>query len=260
MKKIAYIVVAFAVIIVGASCSEADQLMFTTTDGVYFKNLAKDDSRDKKVVVREDTLIFSFAYETDVEQYTIKLPVEVMGFTADQDREYKIVIDPKSTAKAGIHYKALKEKFIMPKGIGVDTVEIVVFRHLDLATDVKDLVLNLAVSDDFTLGRKENISVTVRFSDMLEEPEWWEDWSPYMGKYHRIKHQEWMKVAIDFDIYGKESKIPGELWTNPGSNLDIPYELMAINTLKKYFDENPRYTEETYPGEVRGERITVVGY
>lgn len=262
MKNLKYITLAFAAMCSISSCEEAEKEMFSAPDAVYFKVSQDDKNRDKKIIVREDTVIYSFSYEApEIKNYKIKIPVEIVGHRADKERKYNIsIVDNMTTAVAGKHYEELESTYTIRKGVGIDTLVITALRHVDMLRFSKDLTIELTPSQDFQLGRKESVRKTIRISDMLEEPEWWEKWSGLMGPYHYIKHQEWILVAIDNNIYGAESKLPGDLKTDWRTMpWDIPYELMAIRQLKDYFQLNPRYTLEDYPEnpDFPGERIVI---
>lgn len=239
MKKLIYIIIGCLFVpFYFSSCSENDRLTFEDTPGIYFRLPEKDTT----LIVREDTIVYSFAFEDPnlVREYVMRVPVEITGLSVNKERKFKIRIDPKlSTAVEGRDYIKLQEEYIMPANTGKDSIRITVLRNDSLQTKPRDLQLEIVATPDFKLGIKERATIRLRFSDILEEPEWWDYWSFFMGAYGRKKHQQWLL------IWGKTPlKTDGQI--HP---FNTPKELMAIQDLRIYFEQNPTYEN--------GERVVV---
>ena len=75
---------------------------------------------------------------------------------------------------------------------------------------------------------KEKLFVAVQVSDILEKPDWWDNWIGCFGTFHPVKYREWMK------LYGGTGDLTGkrpDWWY-------APLELTLILDLKRMFEEN----------------------
>lgn len=242
MKKLLiYHIVLFTVL----SCSEAEREMFDPSLSAIHFDLTKLDTN---LIVRGDTLTYSFAFNpTTVQSYTLNIPVEIIGFRSEHDRQYRIeLLSDIITAKPNTHYQSLPDYHVLPAQKGKDSLQIILFRHTDLQKSAKSIELQLIPSTDFNVGSIEKQHVYLRFSDILEEPIWWDLWKDEFGPYHRIKYQEWIR------IWGDRGDISG---FRPGK-WNSPQVYVKLMDLKSYFENNPRYADENNPSD-RGDRLTI---
>lgn len=250
MKKInIYTILIIALGIV--SCQEVDKLMYDDFAGIHIK-IPKDN---QTFILREDTLVYSFAFESpDMKQKTVYIPVEIEGFRSDKDRKFKVkLIEAGTTAKAGVNYEPLKDYYTVKANSGKDSIPINIIRTLDIREKSKSIALELVATEDFKIGIKDKQQVYISVSDILEEPEWWKGWKFFLGEYHRIKYQEWMRIK------GGKGELPMVEGRSPFQiYFGYPTELVLIMELRLYFEKNPRYTKEDLgdPND-KGERITI---
>lgn len=238
MKKIVYIAVASLLCLFCFSCSENSRLMFNDDAAIYFR-IPKGDTN---LIIQTDTVVYSFAFEDAnlVKTYTIRIPIESTGAAVPHERKYQIKADTKlSTAIEGTDFETLKSEYIMPANTGLDTLLLIVKRTPAMQEAAKSLVLEMVATPDFKLGLEERQQIYLRFSDILERPSWWKDWEYYMGAYGRKKHEKWLQ------IWGKAA-LPTDVFVHP---FYTPKELMAIQDMRIYFEQNPTYEN--------GERVVV---
>lgn len=250
MKKINIYIVL--IITLGlAACHEVDELMYNDFAGIHF-SIPKDD---ETFILRDDTLVYSFAFEKpDFKEKIIYVPVEIEGFRTDRDRKIKIkLINDKTSAVPNVNYEPLKEDYIVKANAGKDSIPIKVMRTLDIREKAKTIAFEFVATEDFKLGIKDKQQMYLSISDILEEPEWWEGWKFFLGDYHRIKYQEWMRIkGGKGELPMVEGKRPFQIY------FGYPAELILITELRLYFEKNPRYTKEDLGNpEDKGERITI---
>ncbi len=243
MKKLISIVLLILFFI---SCRE-DDLMFHELNAISMRIPRYDPS----LLFRGDTVTYSFAFENvAVTEKTIKIPIELAGFATSHDRNYRIALELGEDVVNGENFKELLSDQVFHAGVGVDTLEVTVYRTKDIKQKSKLFKLELVEGGDLILGIEGETSMIIRFSDVLEEPAWWVNWKKYFGDFHPIKYQEWIRIwGGTGDLSG------GKYW---GGISTAPKEIMAIRELQKYFEENPRYTNEDAgdPNNL-GERIVI---
>lgn len=237
MRNKIYIAIALCLTLWMTACRDADREMFSDSrSGVYFKleNLAEDTT----LVVRQDTVVYTFAYESEeVQEREVCLPVELVGLAADRERKYRIEVLPAANTVEGIDYQTINLEQVFAAGKTVDSLRVVWNRDTSMARVAKRLDIRILGGDDFGLGVKEYTYVSLQVSDILEEPDWWEAWSSALGDYHPTKLREWYK------IYGM-NPLPEITSAWEISFMMYPQECAAIMQLKELFDNEEFYDEE----------------
>ena len=94
MKYLYTIVMAMLVL---ASCSENERMVYTDTPGIYFPDY----------VVGADSLVYSFRMK-DTDRDTIQIHVKLLGDLLDEAGEYEVIVSENSSAVAGKHYETLQ--------------------------------------------------------------------------------------------------------------------------------------------------------
>lgn len=225
-----------AILLMLVSCRESEKLMYGDFSGIHIKLPVEDTT----VILRRDTLIYSFAFEKpELKQKTINIPVEIEGFRVNKDRKFKVeVLNEGTTAVEDVNYIKLQEYYTVKANEGIANIPITFNRSLDIREKPVLFSLRLSRSDDFEIGINHKQKIVLSVSDILEEPVWWEGWKFFFGDYHRIKYQEWIKI--------KGGK--GELDVIDMRPYMIPYryprECVQIMELRLYFEKNPRYELE----------------
>ena len=240
MSKVIHFLLGICVIpVMFLGCQQADKLMFHEMDALTMR-IPKYDTT---CIFRQDTVTYTFAFEsTDVTEKIIKIPMELVGFAQPYDRTYYIALTLGEGVVNGVNFEKLTEEQVLHADKGIDTLEIILYRTEDIQTQTKWFKIELVEGGDFHLGIQDETSMIIRFSDVLEEPDWWVNWERYFGPFHRIKYQEWIR------IWGGTGDLSNSKYW--GGVSTAPQEIMAIKELQKYFEENPHYTEE-------GELITI---
>ena len=122
---------------------------------------------------------------------TVRVPVRLAGKPSKSAQSFKVVVDPASTAKAGVHYTALSATY----NIAADSVngEVpVTFLREGMPTDrdTVTLILHLQATDALGVRYPTNNTVKITFNNVLEEPQMWRYFEYYFGRYERRKYLE----------------------------------------------------------------------
>jgi hypothetical protein len=227
MKRLYYTLVTALLL---ASCSEASRQMFSAPDAIYFRMPLGDTT----LIIREDTVVYSFAFEPVPTTREICIPVEVIGYASGSDRKYLVEVTEFDGTRAGTHYEAISAVQVLPAGKTRDSLRVTFLCTPDMRDAVKKIGITIRPGEDFAEGVNECLHVAVQVSDILERPTWWNDsWNTYFGgTYDPQIYKAWMT------IYGGK----GDLTAYPyPSWWDCPQVLTAVIDLKRYFDENEVY-------------------
>ncbi|MDR2131455.1 MAG: DUF4843 domain-containing protein [Odoribacteraceae bacterium] len=230
MKRIHYIIVTGALAL-AAACSEAPKEMFNAPAAIHFQMPRGDSS----LIIRQDTIVYSFAFDLVATRREICIPVEVVGFAAGRDREYHVEITPLGDTREGVHHEPISARQVLPAGKTTDSIRVVFVRAADMAREAKKIGLTIRDGGDFQAGVQEHLHVVVQVSDILERPEWWNSaWNERFGDtYDPQIYRAWMGV---WKGNGKgEPTSPYPSWW------DTPQELTALVDLRRHFEEHETY-------------------
>ena len=237
MRKKLYIGAAVALSCLMA-CQEADKVMYplNEVEGVYFKA----DSMafyDANLTQREDTVVYSFAYEDEsFDHYRIGIPVQVAGEAVDKDRTYRLEILEGGNAVETEDYEPFALEQVLHANRMVDTLWVTWKRSEVMQKSARMLGLQIVAGGELIPGVEEKLTLWLLASDILEEPSWWDDWEVCFGTYHPTKLREWIK------IWGNEP-LDENLWMGPNW-FEYPQECTAILKLKDVFEQNEFYDEQ----------------
>lgn len=192
MKKITKITIWLLAAGWLAGCDKKEELVYQSADGVYF-DFAESDLTHQRI----DSVIYSFALFPELATDTILLPVRVSGNRTGAARKVKVVlIADKTTAQAGLHYKALAAEYILPADSGRLDIPVVLYNTDPLlAEKAVKLMLQLRPSADFGTTIPKLDTAKIIFSNRLEKPLWWEIWQGELGEYSRVKHELFIRVS-----------------------------------------------------------------
>ncbi|NQX42041.1 protein of unknown function [Pedobacter steynii] len=194
MKKYIYIVIALVAIGSLFSACKKDLKTFEGETGIYF--LPSVFIWEKKAAGDSTVISFSYAKST-LKDSVIQIPVMISGPTSTKDRDFKLTIDPLSTAIPDTHYKILNEKFTIPANGQAAIVSIMLHRTADMLTRDYVMILNLESNENFkttmrdrvldaATGKKISyIRYKIRLNDILKKPAAWLD--SYLGPFSRKK-------------------------------------------------------------------------
>lgn len=146
-----------------SSCKENVFQKEEFKSGLYFVN----DSTD-----------YSFGITPlEVKSYDLKIPVQVMGTPASQDREYQVQIVPENTtAKEKVHFELPATLTIM-----ADSVKGVLSLHIlrePLGTDFFKVTFKIVETESFVPVSETMSKIVITFNNRIEQPHWV---NPYAG-------------------------------------------------------------------------------
>lgn len=182
----------FIVIATGlVSCEKSELMTYEGVDNVYFAPSMYLSA------TRRDSTNVSFAYfKGNISDTLISVPVSCMGKISDKDREFKVEVNPVSTAKAGEHFDLISGTVILANS-SIGMVQVRVKRSPDLLQKKVLLVLTLSPNENFQTNMpsvltdiKNDVSISainyrIFITDMLEKPARWLD--TYLGAFSRKK-------------------------------------------------------------------------
>ena len=139
----------------------------------------------------QDTVRFySFgALPVETQEYVMKIPVRLAGVPQKQAQKFRLMVDPSSTMKEGVHYKSLNLEQEIPAD-SVNTVVPVTLLRSGLSPD-KDtlkLVLRLVETSDLALKFPNAQKVEIQATNVLTAPIYWQYFEVYFGRFERRKY------------------------------------------------------------------------
>lgn len=188
MNKLIYKIALLFIAVSLVSCEKGLMNFDNNTADVYFSDAGKNLPS-----IAYDSLYVSFSY-TQSKDSVRNVIVAVTGGRVDHDREYKVMVNPSSTAIAGVHFEALPQKFVIKKNMLADTIKLKLMRTPEMQTTSYFVVLDLLSSDDFGTNWKtraisgktiKTTSTKILFNDIIKKPSKWQD--PYFGVFSRKK-------------------------------------------------------------------------
>lgn len=235
--------VVFCIGLINISCSEEGFKTFGgEKSGIYMQSVASTDMYGTPLSYK-DSIVFSFSsYKEDVVQYTLSIPVLVMGEVKDYDRPFVLKVDEsKSTAVRGVHFDFKEEDCIMPANEASKKVPIVLYRKADLQTQTVRIVMSLADNEYFTAELEE----------YKNTPSWNAVGTELCGTRYKIIFNDTYTVTNRWITFGEsffgtwsasKEKLLNEImgWTHMDWVYSrVPYGRMgfAAKELKKYLQE-----------------------
>lgn len=194
MKNIFYTIGLLLLFIMGLSCKRNELITYQGQPDIYFNAATRLPTFEGDVIT--DSINISFAYST-VSDSVSKIVIGVAGAMADQDRDYKLIVNPASTAIGGQHYDVLPATFKIKRHSLTDTLFLKMHRTADLQKKELLLILDLEANENFVTKMKDKVvskatgkmmSYTrykVYMNDIVLQPSGWFD--PYLGKFSRKK-------------------------------------------------------------------------
>lgn len=226
MKRHSFLLSLFGFIVCFiASCKKDGLKTYTGGDNIFFDNV---DIFSYAI----DSSIVTFAYnDSSIIDKLVRIKVKVSGSPSAQDRPFKLMIDPSSTAVPGQHYENLPELFMLSAGKVEDTIAVKLLRAADLKQKQVKLAMLLLSNETFTTNIKtvgagqdgkpiSSLQFKILFSDILIEPAGW--WY-YFGKFSA------KKMGIICQLAGIEAE-----WLNAGTP-DEPLNSPKFQTKTIYY-------------------------
>ncbi|MDQ0636725.1 hypothetical protein QF042_000290 [Pedobacter sp. W3I1] len=193
MKKIKLYTAGLLVMILANACKK-NLDTYTGQNNIYFNEAGRLPAFNGEVIRDSTVMSFSLAKNTDS---VVNMIIKITGAVSDQDRSYKLVIDPVSTAIPGKHFDALPQTFSIKKNKLQDTVKIKFHRTADLQAQNYTLFFKLVANENFStemVDKLINATTGQRLSfiryrwflnDIVKKPGRWTD--GYLGVFTRKK-------------------------------------------------------------------------
>ena len=137
----------------------------------------------------EDSLTYSFALHPGVTEDVVSIPLQIIGMTAPEAREVKVLVDSKhTTAKEDVNFTIPKCEIEANSVSG--NMKVIVKKSADLETRDVVIALNLAANENFVEAPINQSSFRIVLTGRMTKPS---DW-PF-GDYSRVKHEFVIKVT-----------------------------------------------------------------
>lgn len=213
MRNLFYI---FFLLISLAACHDNADYPFSGNDAVYFQLESNDYYWSRTL----DSLVYTFAGK-GVNEDTLWVRVNLEGNTTSEARLVNVIVDEnKTTAIAGLHYEALKEKYELPGDSVYMYVPVIIYnKDKELENKKVEIILTLQPSESLALGITERLSCRLIVSNTLTPPTYWEGTIRYsFGDYSRVKHERCIEVLKrDFPATSGEYYEEYTMWQVYGS-------------------------------------------
>ena len=173
-----------------------------------------------------DSVVYSFALMPGVVEDTVDIPVQILGFTSEQDRQIKVeVVAELTTATEGTHFKVLPCS--IPAGEISATQKVVVYKTADLEQKEVCTALRMVDSPDLVVGPANECNYRIILTNRLTKPA---DWQQYFGDYSEVKHR------FIIEVTGQGTDFKAWEW------MEVVYQMGLLNrALNEY--------NNTHPGE-----------
>lgn len=147
-----------------------------------------------------DSTIFTFIYYPHDEYFDMPIPVKIAGTAPERDLTYQIYVNEELSTATTEQY-TLPEKGIFHAGRYHDTCYVRLHKTAALENQEVRLVLHLQATTDMGIGKLENATNIIRFSNTVARPEWWNSdvEQYYLGSYSQKKFILFLEV-VDTDL------------------------------------------------------------
>lgn len=189
MKKIQlYFSIVFISFV--TSCQKDKISVYSAGSGLTFA-----ETKD----IASDSLNYTFALNIVPKEIdTVYLPLMLTGWPSDQEREFKLAVDPISTAKEGVHFRFTK--MVFPDNAVSFFYPVIVYKTKDMDNKIFQLKLNIAdngifqtgasgsyvkvTEDEFPVGAKSYSTFKLNITSIVSKPgTWTSDVTHYFGTY-----------------------------------------------------------------------------
>ncbi|WP_025141680.1 DUF4843 domain-containing protein [Pedobacter jeongneungensis] len=193
MKKIKFYAAGLLLMILANACEKKLESYLGKND-IYFNDAARLPAFSGDAIKDSTIMSFSLAKNTDS---IVNMIIKTTGTVSDQDRLYKLAIDPASTAVAGKHFDFLPTTFSIKKNKLQDTVKIRFRRTADMQLQNFTLFFNLEANENFATEMRDKVINTTTgqklsfikyrwfINDIIKKPARWLD--GYFGTFTRKK-------------------------------------------------------------------------
>lgn len=172
---------------------------------------------------------------TSVTRDTVAVTVKLAGVKKSTAQHFKVVVDPSSSAQAGVHYEALNSDQIIPADSLSATFPVVLLRK-NLSSTQNDnirIVLRLEATNDLGVRFPNMTKRIITFDNVLEKPYWWD--YPIM-KAMGLPDYTPAKYRMLLSYYDSDPSLIVNAIRNPRQQTQL---YRNIQKVKAYFLANP---------------------
>lgn len=224
------------VFFIAQSCENDPAFTFKGADRIYFAYPKVLNDRGEETEFEMDSIVFSFVSLPDeITKDTVWVHVKRVGERSVMDKSYSVaVVADSSSAVEGEDFEPLKSSYIFHKGLGIDSLPVIVYRENLKSALSKNIFLKLQETDDLKIGFVEYSTIRLSVSAVRPRPVDWYYVSAFLGDYHYLKYEKWIELTGSEVISGVANS----------------YKNYYATLVKDYFNNNEIYDPIT------GERIT----
>lgn len=214
------------------ACSSIDY------DGEYSKNGEYNAKNQVYFNIENaaDTLFdYSFGTRpTSMTTYTVNVRVMLAGRLKKEPQHFKVVADPSSTAKEGVHYQALDSDPVIPADSGSVVFPVVLMREnlSDTHNDSIRLTLRLVPTSDLDLRFPDKTKVSITYNNVLSKPSWWDS---YLRAYFGMPAYTPAKYRMLLSFYNSDPREIERSMNRTG----MAQLYRNVQKVIAYFRENP---------------------
>lgn len=194
----------------------------------------------------KDSVDYCFGLAGKTDKDVIGIEVKITGEVCDYDRDFTVQVNPRSTAREGVHFKIDSDKHCIGANRITDTLWLEVVNTPELKNECLYLQLDLVEDQHFRLCFPESNSCKVYLTDKVVKPEWWDDWheTDGLGTYSEKKYQLFIQVSGVADL---------------GETMAFPEKRAAILRFKYYLAEEAAKGRTVADENGQPMRVAMVG-
>ena len=244
MKTLKLLIYSLLIISLYISCKKNSLETYSGQNNIFFQNKLSNGT-----YIPVDSGVFSFGYVApEITEAIFPIIVMTTGGRSNQDRAYKLLIDPSSTLVKGRDYSIVNENFSIKSGQVSDTLFVRLHRNAELKKENLTLLFKLESNENFSTsmhsqeigtGNSKYTSYftqfTLKANDIPGAPDFWNPAkSPsasliigYLGKFSGVK----------FKLLMERYSLNLEELTAPGYMPSVANIFAWAYGMKSYLDE-----------------------
>lgn len=180
-----------------SSCNEEELPLYQDRHFVHFTQLSEKPYR------------FSFATLPGATEYTLKIPMTLIGIQLTEDRPYaiEVVTDGDNATTATTASFSLPDNPVFHAGTFEDELSLKLTDNPELSTE-RRIVLRVAENGYFQPGPSPYRTATIYVTNKLAQPDWWDsDFEKvFLGTYSDIKYEHFILATGVSDLSEKTSQ------------------------------------------------------
>ncbi len=204
-NKIYYIILLSVIFL---SCSDSDDLLYNQDkDGIQFAGINGSYVSNIDFAFQYTQKADEWGYPTNyyygdsIKSLTIKLPLSIMGWEANKEREFKIKVVDQDGYSTDLIDLEDSYKFVADKLI--DTLEVTLLRPDVRGSYKVEVTFDTDYPGaEFAFGAQEKSTFTFNISDIYPKPSDWDGRAAWLGEYSEEKYAFIVTVLnIKYEYY-----------------------------------------------------------